>query len=146
MALAATPVGVAAEEADSTTASARTASRSCNQWAALALGLTLPGGGQFYVRDLSGGVQAVVTDAILFEALRRSGSNARGIAFFLGSVHLVEGLFAAQQCRAMKKRRAPPAPPVPPSVETAHRANPRGVPSEREGWRIEVGIRLSLAG
>ena len=66
---------------------------------AFLLGVVVPGGGQFYLRDWSGGVQAIVTDVVLFEALRRSGSTWGSIGFFIGAVHVVEGLFAAQECR-----------------------------------------------
>jgi hypothetical protein len=61
--------------------------------------LGIPGGGQFYLGDLGDGLQAIATDAVLYEALRRSESTASGIFFFLAGVHVVEGLFAAQECR-----------------------------------------------
>jgi hypothetical protein len=61
--------------------------------------LGIPGGGQFYLGDWGDGLQAIATDAVLYEALRRSESTASGIFFFLAGVHVVEGLFAAQECR-----------------------------------------------
>jgi len=76
---------------------------------AFLLGVVVTGGGQFYLRDWSGGIQAIVTDVALFEALRRSGSTWGSIGFFIGAVHVVEGLFAAQECRIRNAggRRSP---------------------------------------
>ena len=57
------------------------------------------GGGQFYLGDRAGGIQAVITDVILFEALRRNDATISGVVFFIGAVHVVEALFAARECR-----------------------------------------------
>ncbi len=72
---------------------------SCNARTAFALGLAVPGGGQFYLGDRAEGIQAVVTDVILFEALRRNDATISGVVFFIGAVHVVEALFAARECR-----------------------------------------------
>jgi|GEM_PF-1154773 len=137
------PRSAVAQERDSTV------TRKCNPWVAFGLGVVIPGGGEFYLRNWSGGIQAVVTDLILFEALRRSESSARGVAFFLGSVHVVEGLFAAQRCRS-KEREKPGAPPLPPSETTAEFRRPMSGPERREAalrnWREAryVGVQITL--
>lgn len=70
----------------------------CNARTAFALGLVVPGGGQFYLGDRAGGIQAVITDVILFEALRRNDATISGVVFFIGAVHVVEALFATREC------------------------------------------------
>ena len=73
--------------------------RPCSARTAFALGLVVPGGGQFYLGDRAEGIQAVITDVILFEALRRNDATISGVVFFIGAVHVVEALFAARECR-----------------------------------------------
>jgi len=118
--------------------------RNRNPWVALGLGIVIPGGGQFYLGDWSGGIQAVVTDLILFEALRRSETSARGMIFFLGSVHLVEGLFAAQACREERKGRSgiPPAAPPPQSVSFIFYSPHRD--GEAGQWRFQMALSVPL--
>ncbi|HDS74120.1 MAG TPA: hypothetical protein ENN56_01135, partial [Firmicutes bacterium] len=84
---------------DVASSTSATRSHTCSPRTAFALGVLVPGGGQFYLRDWSGGIQAVVTDAILIEAMRRSEATIGSMAFFIGAVHVVEGLFAAYECR-----------------------------------------------
>jgi hypothetical protein len=73
--------------------------RSCSPRTAFMLGVLVPGGGQFYLHDWSGGIQAVVSDVIIVEAMRRSDATTGSIVFFISAVHVVEGLYAAYECR-----------------------------------------------
>lgn len=85
----------------------------CNGRTAFLLGLVVPGGGQFYVGDRAGGIQAVITDAILIEALRRNDATVSGMFFFVGAVHVVEALFAARECRVRVSAQVPRAACIP---------------------------------
>lgn len=102
----------------------------------MALGLVIPGGGQFYLRDWSGGIQAVATDVLLIEALRRSDATASGIVFFVGAVHLVEGLFAMQDCHTRIRSSAARVSAYP-VVSPFNRAGP--------GEPVMVALSLPLA-
>jgi len=98
-------VGAFVSAADASGADSACA-RKCNPWTALALGIVVPGGGQFYLHDWRGGVAAVVSDALIFGALARSEASGGEIVAFIGSMHVLGGLFAAQACRAQKPKRA----------------------------------------
>lgn len=144
---------IAAQEADSSTSAHQVVSSQCSPWKACAFGVVIPGGGQFYLGDVSGGIQAVATDLILFAALRRSGATGQGIAYFLVPVHIIEGLFAAQACRTMKAGKPSPVPSATPPTDTASRTS-RGwqpVPGELRtassgDWCVMMSIRLPLNG
>ncbi len=71
----------------------------CNPTAAFLFALPLPGGGQFYLGDVAGGVEAVATDLLLVGALISGGASLGGIVSFVATAHVIEGLFAAQECR-----------------------------------------------
>lgn len=96
-------IGASALDSDSTKTAAKPV-RYYSPRTAFTLSLVIPGGGEFYLGNWSRAAQAIATDVILFEALRRSDSTAGTIALFIGSVHVVQGLFAAYEARIRNER------------------------------------------
>ncbi len=129
-------------------------SRSCSPKTAFILGVIVPGGGQFYLRDWSGGIQAVVSDVVLVEAMRRSDATIGSMAFFIGAVHVVEGLYAAYECRTRGEANTTRNSGIPRSNDL--RLTP-GFPESRvdrdeqstrhtkySPWRVGLGLRISI--
>jgi hypothetical protein len=106
----------------------------CDPWTAFALGIVLPGGGQFYLGDWIGGIEAVASDIIIFEALRRSGATAGSLAFFIGAMHLVEAGFAVQECQTRRDDGAVEG-YVPRSSFDQQRS---------ERWRVSIGYAVGV--
>ena len=79
----------------------------CSPTTAFILGALLPGGGQFYLGDIGGGVESIVTDVILAAALASGGTGVAGTIMFIETVHVIEGLFAAQSCRVRNSTGCP---------------------------------------
>jgi len=129
-------------------------SRPCSPKTAFILGVIVPGGGQFYLRDWSGGIQAVVSDVVLVEAMRRSDATVGSMAFFIGAVHVVEGLYAAYECRTRGEVNATRNSGTLRSKDL--RLTP-GFPESRvdrdeqstghtkySPWRVGLGLRISI--
>ncbi len=132
--------------ADSASLVDRTPVTPCRPWVAFGLGMAVPGGGQFYLGDWIGGIESVVADLLVFEALRRSGATGSSMALFIGSMHLVEAMFAVQDCRLANARR----------TSTASRERLRlggelartvaaGSRPNAERWKLSVGLSIPIS-